>query len=108
MASKGMWLSLEILFRNFALPDYIIQYHADSRKLQRGSKKEWIFLIVYVIYCCTSNCCIFYYHFSTATSTALEIPETERALLILFAMLFTSIGIMSGVFLYSTSCNRGH
>jgi hypothetical protein len=107
MASPRMWQYVELLFKNFTLPHYILSFDVKSRSIRRGSRKEWKYLVFYIVHICSHFGLLIYYHLKSALSTTIELNYVQRSLLVIFALLFVSMGTLVGVFLYTIAFNEG-
>src|SRR4051812_24667835 len=101
MASQNMLRYINILFQNLSLPRYIVKYDGTTRHFRKGTHKEWTNLILYIVFAFSHDLLLIYFHIKTASSTAVELSDTTRSLLVMFAMLFVSIGALSAVFIYT-------
>jgi hypothetical protein len=106
MASPKMWRYFEIFFETFALPHYFVEYNKTSRSARRGGRREWPFWAFYIAHGYGHGLLLIYYQLKYAVLSEPEISVSQRSLLVIFALFFTSIMVLATASIYTILLNE--
>jgi hypothetical protein len=107
MASPKMWRYLEFFFDKFTLPHWFIKYNKTSRSAKRGGKKDWPFWVLYIGIAYPNILLLIFYQLKYAVFSNAEMVASQRPLLVILVLLFTSIATFATASLYTIVLNEG-
>jgi hypothetical protein len=102
MASPKMWRYLEFFFDNLTVPHYFVTYNKTSKTTKRVAKENWSFSVLYMVFAYVHCVLLIYYQSKYALFSATgDISVTQKSLLSIFVMLFTSIMVLINASVYT-------
>jgi hypothetical protein len=106
MASPKMWRYFEFFFEKFTLPHYFVKYNKTSRSAKRGGKKDWPFWAFYIAFAYGHCLLLIYYQLKYAVFSDAEISVSQRSLLVILVLFFTSIMVLVTASTYTIILNE--